>query len=538
MVIGRYSFERARIFDARYNESEKPQIDRFFSQVRLSSFSGAVVRDTRTDALDPSGGVFTSVESMLAGRAIESEVGFVRTFVQAFGFKALPTARRAILAGGARMGLASGFPQEVIVRDPQGNPVPGPDGQPLVTIVRDIPASERFFSGGATTVRGFGLDRLGTPEIVDSDGFSRGGDALLVLNAELRVDLRSGVSLASFLDAGNVFAKTSEIRFGSDSPDARVRRPLQIADRPAAVRHRLQRRSPAGGRPARRRAPVLPHAGTGILMTGLTLLFVAMLSANQAPPARNEVIDRVLAAIGTRIITLSDARAALLFGFANPPVSGDRIYGAMSSLIDRELMLIEVQRYLPVPTRPRRRGRRALRRGAIAVSDRGRVRDRARGDGAVHQPGARPGARRSPDRGRTSTIASRPRFSRATRRWQPTRAPIARSSNHRAARATTCSCAPARAWSPNGGRHASPTGWAGSGAAATSPSSTCRHGDAPMTSSRLSETFDSHALDRSDALVAMGVALLAAAVYWLTLFPSVSSGGNPAKFQYLGGVLG
>ena len=220
-------------------------------------------------------------------------------------------------------------------------------------------------------------------------------------------------------------------------------------------------------------------------MTGLTLLFVAMLSANQAPPARNEVIDRVLAAIGTRIITLSDARAALLFGFANPPVSGDRIYGAMSSLIDRELMLIEVQRYLPSDPAPAAM-RRALRRGAIAVSDRGRVRDRARGDGAVHQPGARPGARRSPDQLVQSTIASRPRFSRATRRWQPTRAPIARSSNHRAARATTCSCAPARAWSPNGGRHASPTGWAGSGAAATSPSSTCRHGDAPMTPSRLS----------------------------------------------------
>ena len=155
-------------------------------QVRLSSFSGAVVRDTRTDALDPSGGVFTSVESMLAGRAIGSEVGFVRTFVQASASRRCPPTRRAILAGGARMGLASGFcRRRCIVRDPQGNPVPGPDGQPLVTIVRDIPASERFFSGGATTVRGFGLDWLGTPEIVDSDGFSRGGDALLVLNAEL-----------------------------------------------------------------------------------------------------------------------------------------------------------------------------------------------------------------------------------------------------------------------------------------------------------------------------------------------------------------
>jgi outer membrane protein insertion porin family len=217
-VIGRYSFERARIFDPRYNESEKPQIDRFFPQVRLSSFSSTFVRDTRDDALDPSRGMFTSLETAIAARVVGSEVGFLRSFIQTFVFRPLPTRRRIIFAGAARLGLGRGFPKEVVVLDEAGNPVPGPDGQPVTATVRDIPASERFFAGGATTVRGFALDRLGTPDIIDSDGFSKGGDALLVLNAELRVAVTRDIGVAGFLDAGNVFPRTADLRFGEIRP--------------------------------------------------------------------------------------------------------------------------------------------------------------------------------------------------------------------------------------------------------------------------------------------------------------------------------
>jgi outer membrane translocation and assembly module TamA len=113
-----------------------------------------------------------------------------------------------VFAGAARIGLARGFPREVI----------GDDGLPQT--VRDIPASERFFAGGATTVRGFALDRLGTPEIIDSDGFSQGGDALLVLNAELRAALGRNISAAGFVDAGNVFARTADLRIGDIRPTA------------------------------------------------------------------------------------------------------------------------------------------------------------------------------------------------------------------------------------------------------------------------------------------------------------------------------
>jgi outer membrane translocation and assembly module TamA len=40
--------------------------------------------------------------------------------------------------------------------------------------IKDLPASERFFGGGDTTVRGFALDRLGTAETIDPQGLPAG----------------------------------------------------------------------------------------------------------------------------------------------------------------------------------------------------------------------------------------------------------------------------------------------------------------------------------------------------------------------------
>ncbi len=57
-VAGRYSFEHTELFDETFTEDEKPLIDRLFPQVRLSKFSGSLIRDGRDDVLDPSTGRF------------------------------------------------------------------------------------------------------------------------------------------------------------------------------------------------------------------------------------------------------------------------------------------------------------------------------------------------------------------------------------------------------------------------------------------------------------------------------------------------
>src|SRR5262249_45334512 len=107
-VAGRYSFQHTTLFDQKFapNDPVVPLIDRLFPQVRLSMFSSAIIRDSRDDLLDPSRGAFFALNSDLAARAIGSEVGFVKTFAQAFQYYRLPVKRRIILATAERVGLA------------------------------------------------------------------------------------------------------------------------------------------------------------------------------------------------------------------------------------------------------------------------------------------------------------------------------------------------------------------------------------------------------------------------------------------------
>jgi outer membrane protein assembly factor BamA len=210
-LAGRYSFEQTRLFDEDIGFEERPLIDKLFPQVRLSKFSGSLIRDTRDDIIDSTSGRFLIVDGDLASRAAGSEVGFVRSYVQGFSFHRLPSRRRMVVALAARLGAAHGFAREVPRVGADGGPVLGADGSPIVDIVQDLPASERFFAGGETTVRGFSLDRLGNEETISETGFPAGGNGVIVLNAELRVSVSGQLQAVGFLDAGNVFPRASSL---------------------------------------------------------------------------------------------------------------------------------------------------------------------------------------------------------------------------------------------------------------------------------------------------------------------------------------
>jgi len=82
------------------------------------------------------------------------------------------------------------------------------------------------------------------------------------------------------------------------------------------------------------------------------LVIASVLLCAAAAPARAEIIDRVLAVVDTQIITLSDARAALKFNLVPQDVSVDPVGAALQRLIDRRLMLAEVERYAPPEPAP------------------------------------------------------------------------------------------------------------------------------------------------------------------------------------------
>ena len=202
---GGYQIQRTRVFDQNIDPSEQPDIDRLFPKYRLSTFLGSLIGDTRDDPVDPTRGRYFSANGQIAGRAIGSEVGFVKSFFTAQTFSTLPGRRAIVVAGSARLGMAHGFYNA------------GPFGV--------LPASERFFAGGDTTVRGFARDQLGVrhnpPEVTDTldpGGFPLGGNALLLFNGELRVPLRSGLRTVLFTDVGNVYKTVSNFSFAEMRP--------------------------------------------------------------------------------------------------------------------------------------------------------------------------------------------------------------------------------------------------------------------------------------------------------------------------------
>ena len=235
-ATGRYTFDHTRLFDEQIQQEDQLLIDRLFPQVRLSKFFGSVLRDSREDVLDPQRGAVVGIDASVAAKVIGSEVGFAKTFMQGFFYRRLP-GRGLVIAAGARLGIAVGFSQavppvfEISVSSPSLPPAfaRGSNGElrrgrlgfgdgnlavvePFPTVIKQLPASERFFAGGDNTVRGFALDRLGTAETLDPQGFPQGGNGLAVFNLEARAPYWKNIQFVWFSDAGNVFKEALDIR--------------------------------------------------------------------------------------------------------------------------------------------------------------------------------------------------------------------------------------------------------------------------------------------------------------------------------------
>jgi hypothetical protein len=78
----------------------------------------------------------------------------------------------------------------------------------------------------------------------------------------------------------------------------------------------------------------------------LCIYAVVMAACSIQLAAQGELIERTLALVAGEAITLSDVRGALALGLIDVPAA-DRIPAATKRLIDRALMLREVQRYTP-----------------------------------------------------------------------------------------------------------------------------------------------------------------------------------------------
>jgi outer membrane protein insertion porin family len=174
------------------------QIPLFSQSTEVSEFGVDWLRDRRNSPSDPSRGDFENVDFNVAMKPIGSSANFIRFYVQNSTYH--PITRRLVFARSTRFGVQT------------------PYGGSLST---DIPLPERFFAGGGTTLRGFGLNQAGPRDPVT--GFPIGGQAMLVFNQDLRFPMHlpligNRLGGALFYDAGNVFASVHRITLRTAPP--------------------------------------------------------------------------------------------------------------------------------------------------------------------------------------------------------------------------------------------------------------------------------------------------------------------------------
>jgi outer membrane protein insertion porin family len=167
------------------------EIPLFSQNTEVSEFDVNWVRDRRNSVSDPSRGSFENVDVSMAMRAIGSSANFIRVYLQNSTYH--PIGRRLVLARSTRFGIQT------------------PYGKSLSS---DIPLPERFFAGGGTSLRGFGLNQAGPRDPVT--GFPIGGQAELIFNQDLRFPMHlpligDRLGGAVFYDAGNVFPSIRKI---------------------------------------------------------------------------------------------------------------------------------------------------------------------------------------------------------------------------------------------------------------------------------------------------------------------------------------
>lgn len=169
-----------------------PNLVPLFSRaVRVGMPDFSYVRDTRDNPIESVKGTFSTFDLGVAAGAFGSQASFSRLVVQNSSYYQFHK-RRWVFARSTRIG----------VEEPFGNT----DFAPL---------PERFFAGGPTSHRGFGINQAGPRDL--TTGFPLGGEALFLNNLELRTPalplpfVGNNLSAVLFHDMGNVYTTAGDM---------------------------------------------------------------------------------------------------------------------------------------------------------------------------------------------------------------------------------------------------------------------------------------------------------------------------------------
>lgn len=190
----RFAYRRNTIGNLAIDASLIPIYSR---PVRVGILSGTVYQDHRDDPIDSRRGYYNSVDVGLASKAFASQTDYFRVLARNSTYHRLY--KDVIFARSVSFGWINNLRAD------------GADA---------IPLPERYFSGGASTHRGFPDNQAGPRDF--STGFPLGGAALMMNNFELRFPLLGeNIGAVLFHDAGNVYRSMGDISFRVSQRDLR-----------------------------------------------------------------------------------------------------------------------------------------------------------------------------------------------------------------------------------------------------------------------------------------------------------------------------
>ncbi|HTW67905.1 MAG TPA: BamA/TamA family outer membrane protein [Bryobacteraceae bacterium] len=187
-------------------------IPQFVQSVRIGMLSANLVQDRRDNPANPRRGMYNTVNVGLSGRFFGSQRSFARALLRNATY--YPIGKNWVLARQTQFGVILPF-----------SPPAG------ISAEESVPLPERFYAGGADSLRAFPYNEAGPRDIGASlvpggpssepTGFPLGGNALFINNIELRFPLiGQNVQGVLFHDMGNVYSSLSDIsfRFHQNSP--------------------------------------------------------------------------------------------------------------------------------------------------------------------------------------------------------------------------------------------------------------------------------------------------------------------------------
>ena len=180
-------------------------VPQFLAPVRIGMLSANIAQDRRNNRDNPSRGMYNTADVGIAGSFFGSQRNFARILLRNATYHHLTG--QWILARQTRFGVIEPFsvPSDLLP-------------------TQSVPLPERFFGGGADSLRAFAYNQAGPRDIgaplvpggpaSQPTGFPIGGNALLFNNVELRFPLfDQNIQGVLFYDVGNVFSSLSDISF-------------------------------------------------------------------------------------------------------------------------------------------------------------------------------------------------------------------------------------------------------------------------------------------------------------------------------------